>query len=504
MDCQNLGLESPGGTQQLHPQQRDALRAAAANGGVFGDIPVGGGKTHITALLPHMFPECRRYALILPASLVRKTYHEFDAIFDHWRFPAGVTYRLFSYSELGLKNRATALEDYAPDLVAADEAHRLKEGTAGVTRRVVRYKTDHPEVPFCLLSGTLFGGPWEPLARLLWLAFGVASPLPSKASVVRQWDFLFESFTPFWPAELRRFGQDAEDIRVGLTAHCRAHPGVVSVDTDRGRATLKLFRKKPAKVPIIEEALARLYQTNLVPGSDEVECTDSDKARHTNTLLWGWYSVWDPHPPESWLYARGEWLRFAKHTIVGSSFYDTEGQLADACVSGSIPDGDRYANWLVEQELFKENRKPVWLTDEVIEQLPEPCSRTLYWVRFRELGRKVAKRFGIPFFHRGDKDGIEEHSGPMVLSIASHREGRNLQFKWSTSHVLTPPGDVSVWEQLIGRTQRPGQTEDVVRVYAWLGHPSIQKRFHALLTEAKIRSRMRDSANLLTLAEKQW
>lgn len=496
-------LARPGGTQQLWESQVTALTSARDNGGLFGDIPVGGGKTFITALMPHMFPDCRRYALLLPASLESKTVREFDELFDHWKFPAGVEYRMFSYSLLGRPEHATDLADYAPDLIVADEAHRLKDGDVGVTRRVMRYLEANPNVVFCALSGTLFGGPWEPLARLMWMAFRGKSPLPTKVSTVRRWDTLLAGFTPFYPPDLRAYGRDEESIRIGLTAHCKKHPGVVSVETDRGNAHLTLDVRRPPRPDVVASAMARLTGTNLAPGSTRLDCTDSDKARHMQTLAWGFYYRLSPEPPDSWLDARRLWARFVVETIQHSKVWDTESQVADACAAGTLKDHGLWERWACEKLSFKENRETVWLTDEVVQSLPRPGPRTLYWTRFRALGRRVSEVLGIPFLHQGSADNVEGRTGPLVLSIQSHKEGRNLQHKWDESHVLTSPGDVGIYEQLIGRTMRPGQPSEEVKVHVWIGDSRGRQRFTELLHEAKVRAKMRESANLLTIAQGQ-
>jgi hypothetical protein len=50
-----------------------------------------------------------------------------------------------------------------------------------------------------------------------------------------------------------------------------------------------------------------------------------------------------------------------------------------------------------------------------------------------------------------------------VLSIAAHGTGKNLQ--WTNRNlVCTPPTGGDIWEQLIGRTHRQGQTADEVFV----------------------------------------
>jgi len=53
------------------------------------------------------------------------------------------------------------------------------------------------------------------------------------------------------------------------------------------------------------------------------------------------------------------------------------------------------------------------------------------------------------------------------MSIRAHGVGKNLQHGWSTQIVLEPPSSGTVWEQLLGRTHRPGQEADTVSFYVY-------------------------------------
>lgn len=150
-------LRTPAGAQTLRPVQALALHDAAINGGLFGPIGVGEGKTLITLLLPLVL-ELQRPLLLLPAALIEKTKREWlgpdpKAYARHWRIPN--TLRMFSYDLLGRVQAADELERYQPDGIICDEVHRLKNRRAAVTRRVARYMHDRPYTKFCGLSGSV-------------------------------------------------------------------------------------------------------------------------------------------------------------------------------------------------------------------------------------------------------------------------------------------------------------------------------------------------------------
>src|SRR5262245_46563659 len=68
-------LKTSGGTMTLRPVQAIALYEAYRCHGAFLPIRVGGGKTLISLLLPHVL-EASRPLLLLPAKLIEKTRRE--------------------------------------------------------------------------------------------------------------------------------------------------------------------------------------------------------------------------------------------------------------------------------------------------------------------------------------------------------------------------------------------------------------------------------------------
>jgi hypothetical protein len=69
--------------------------------------------------------------------LVDKTNRERIELSKDWRIPLNI--RLVSIESLGRVNAANLLEAYRPDVIIVDEAHKLKNKKAAVTRRYNRY-----------------------------------------------------------------------------------------------------------------------------------------------------------------------------------------------------------------------------------------------------------------------------------------------------------------------------------------------------------------------------
>ena len=129
-------LKTPQGTQSLRAMQACALHDIGVYGGAFCPLGVGEGKTLITLLAPYVL-NAQRPLLLLPANLIEKTERDRRRLSEHWRIPNNI--RLFSYEMLGRVQSAGELEVYAPDLILADECHKLKNRHAAVTRRVTRW-----------------------------------------------------------------------------------------------------------------------------------------------------------------------------------------------------------------------------------------------------------------------------------------------------------------------------------------------------------------------------
>jgi len=222
-------LQAPGGSQTLRPIQAAALVAVADAPGVLVSAPVGFGKTLITALAP-VVAGAERPLLIVPAKLRDKTRREFSAARLHWRVPE---IEIVSFEKLGRVSGADYLADLEPDLIMADECHRLKNPRAAVTRRVLRYCAEaNPRAVF--LSGTITGRSLLDFHHLIRLTHGPeACPLPWTHSETATWaaavDEGVEART--LPGPLVVFssgGSDLASVREGVGRRIRDTAGVVS------------------------------------------------------------------------------------------------------------------------------------------------------------------------------------------------------------------------------------------------------------------------------------
>jgi superfamily II DNA or RNA helicase len=144
-------LKTHRGTMSLRPVQATALAEIGMRGGLFGIIRVGAGKT-IISLLSASVAEAKRPVLLIPAKLVEKTQRDMEALSRHWQIQKT---RIITYEWLGRAQAADALDSYKPDVIVCDEAHKLKNKSAAVTRRVARYMKANPTTKMIVMSGTI-------------------------------------------------------------------------------------------------------------------------------------------------------------------------------------------------------------------------------------------------------------------------------------------------------------------------------------------------------------
>lgn len=493
-------LRTPGGTMSLRPIQAQALYEIAKHKGLFGPIRVGGGKTLISLLTPFVLGE-ERAVLLLPAALRDKTERERRQLAKHWRVSRGL--RILSYEEMGREAQANALEFYRPRLIIADEAHRLKNKRAGVTRRIVRYMREHPETHFVAISGTMIKNSLRNFAHILRWTHKALAPVPESEGELEEWaDALDEDsnmFTRSRPGVLLRLaepedvvpGDDLRTARRGFQRRLLETPAVVATQGEQVACSLYIEAREFKPNAVTDANFQRLRSTWETPDGWALSQA-VDVWRHARELALGLHYAWDPRPPQEWLNARREWAAFVRETLSHSRSLDTELQVAKACASGQLDDS-AFRAWQDIRDTFRINSKPVWHDDAALVS----CEAWLkggpgiVWVEHTFFGDELERRTGVPYYREGglNKAGqpIETHDPkrPLIASVAANATGRNLQ-AWARNLVTSCPGGAVVWEQLLGRTHRDGQTADQVEVevlFACIEHANAWER---ALAEARM------------------
>lgn len=508
-------LKTPEGEQALWPVQAKALQEAHDLQGVFGPIAVGKGKTLISYLAPTVM-EVERPLLIVPARLRLKTTHEFQELSKHWK--AHPDLMVVSYEKISRQGGQALLEERDADLLIFDEVHRLKSRRAAVTRKVRDWVREHPEVPILAMSGTITSRSLFDFSHVLrWVVEKERYPLPLSGQELASWAAavdeikpkearmqgavgalvkfcdgaerarLEEGFVPpkgFPPEDVHQEEQRyyRNIVRGAVRRRINETPGIVAQHADGVDASLNIVLTAVTGYNDKILALAEGLQKGEKPNGDIM--TDNDLATRWFTyrsLTSGFWYKWVPPPPQEWKDRRSAWKKQVREYVKA----DIKGLESELLITnyiskeGEAKDPEAYEalqRWREVKDTYKYDVVPVWVDDRMI-QFVAKWSRShkgIIWVSEVALGQRIEKDLGFPYFHQMgvNKDGFPiegvKPDGCIVASVASNSEGRNLQ-AWNDNLVISPPPTGKVWEQMMGRTHRPGQKADEVWVEVAIG-----------------------------------
>lgn len=476
VDQMTRELKTAQGTWTLKPIQAQALYEILEHQGLLGPIKVGGGKTLISLLAPLVLG-LKRPLLLMPASLIDRTREDQGKLMRQFKIPRNIC--LYSYEMLGRVNAAAYLSNTQPDGIICDEAHRLKNEHAGVTRRVARYMKERPETKFVAISGTLLSESIEDFAHLSGYALKEGSPLPLDGHTVTEWanalnepkGRVFDLYSPrklieAFPTKEHVHGEKAE-ARAGYRDRILHTPGVVSSQDEHVGCSIEISAKtyKPSEVTMEHfRTLRRKFET-----PDGWALSQAiDVWRHAQELAIGMHYVLDPRPPKEWLEARKAWAKFVRGTLIGSKFLDTELQVANECRAGRLP-MKYFDAWQKIKDTFTPNCKAIWHDDTALELCAKwaKAGPGIIWVRHTFFAQELTKRTGLAYYGSEGRNQWGEHiekgdpSKAVIASIDANCTGMNLQH-WNRNLLTTSPGGATKWEQLLGRTHRDGQLADSV------------------------------------------
>lgn len=513
-------FKTPNGTQSLRPAQGLALYELATQGGLLAAIRVGGGKTLVSLLAPVVF-DSRRCLLLLPAALVSKTERDREEYSRHWRVAKQL--RFVSYELLGRPQAASFLDDFEPDLIIADECHRLKNPRAAVSKRVTRYMRAHPHTRFVALSGTIVKKSIKDYGHLAGWALKENSPLPLDKEELEVWADVIDDNENFLLqrdlGRLKSFGRTASEIREGFRERVNQTPGVITSGQTRDCDASLLLRGVRYEVEDKPRELNGRLKTDYQRLREEWVTPDgwplADPVsvwRHARELALGLHYVWDPRPPEEWLEARRAWASYCRQIIIRSRTYDSEGQIANACALGEIQSSE-YEAWSALKKTFVPNTQPVWHSKFALNACTEWGRSVggIIWSAHSFFGRELAKISGYRYFGRKGLDDqgnaiettSQERDGTVVASLAANGTGRNLQ-SWSRALVTAPPSGGDTWEQLLGRLHRPGQPADEVSFDVFCGCFEHVKSLQDALQQARMIEATRGEPQKLLYCDRDY
>jgi hypothetical protein len=532
-------LKTPMGEQQMFDTQAMALHDLYTFGSVLCVIRVGGGKSLPMFLAPYVL-RAFRPLLVVPGNLLEKTEKHMKRDRYHWQIPSFI--RVESYEKLGHPDHGGLLYEYQPDLIMFDEITRCKNTAAVVTTRF-QYYFDDAEKGFYKFpgmkeeveikggspkrggfSGTLFNRSMlESWHLMKWILPRASVPMPLTYSELMEWSLALDAdvgeMHRIKPGVLLELCGDSEEAkalilkdprkaaRQGFRRRLVTIPGVVSLSTPFLGVQLVVSAVEKLPPPDVIEMIKKARKFEMPDGQ---ELQDGHVvAMRVKELGRGLYYRPKPIPPEEYTAAKKKWAKTCRKVIAfNMSRIDSEGQLIRAML-----DEGKYSEhlevlkaWLYWKSEFKEGTETVWVSDFALKYAKrwmEKHPRGIVWVGHKGFGRRLAKYTGVSYYGMQSRDKndryIEDHphNTPMIASIKSNLEGKNLQFGWSDNLIMYPIRSGEWYEQLIGRTHRLGQQMDTVNVEIFMTCLEDYITFWAAASDQEFAQDMESSRKLL-------
>lgn len=450
----------------LRPWQALTIAEAVNCGGCFAALPVGTGKTLISALLPTAM-QAERSLLLVPGSLVDKTYSDFRSYVGQWRMPRNPI-RVETREKLATVAGADILEAYKPDLIVLDEADDLANARSAASRRIDRYVRNHT-VRVVAMTGTPSRKSIMNYWHLLAWTLGDGAPIPLVEEEARMWALAIDDHNGMRPSP-GPLGRTLREARAWYRTRLTQTPGVIVVDEDSCDAPLTVRVRLAREDAALDAAFERfgLEQENPagIPVSDPLS-----RWRLDAELGLGLYSRWAPPPPEAWRDARRAVARFVRERIDASTHsarpMDTEAQVLRRYAEHPIVKA-----WLAAKPMFAGTTEIVWISRSALDSVHDwlrdlEGEPGIVWCGSVAFGRALAKEAGLAYYgQRGVTDGGGAlHSAPpdasFVASWNANKKGFNLQ-AWARQLIVMPPQSAKWLEQIFGRSHRSGQERHVI------------------------------------------
>lgn len=322
----------------LNAIQAWSLYEIPKEGGALGFVGVGGGKSGLFILLPIAFgDECELAVLFIEPNQRQHYVSQYRRVREHFRVPwivfedgtppyivpGAPILHLLPYSKLGSERHPVDLDTLNPNLLLADEGHRLtgKNDSAGRRRfkAYVAKKIKEREqrmleglpvrrraVYVVIMSGTLEDKSVEDTQPVGALALGTSSPLPITEAEASKWSQVFDPVrTPDRTSTTARRLQRAfagrvwagagsgvdgdldvaqlllddgpeKAVREGYRKRRTETPGVISASAEDVGASLYFKERKAPKMPdVVAEALRKVREDGIRP-DDEVIVADNE------------------------------------------------------------------------------------------------------------------------------------------------------------------------------------------------------------------------------------
>ncbi len=494
------------GNPALKPIQSAMIIEAAQNSGGFFNVGIGQGKT-LASFLCHDAIGANRTVLLVPSQLKSKTLeYDLPALQTHFKLPDIFEAKDFSgqsgvfviaYEELSDSKASDLLDKIKPDLIVADEAHKLRHKDSARTRRFLRFCRKNP-CKFVAMTGSAMGKSILDFAHLIELALGKNSPVPADYPSLTQWvDCIDKENTAVGALALML--DDGESPREGFSRRFRETPGVISTTESSAGMPIELRVFKPKAPASVLAALGALERDWAWDGEEYDQTLEIVRLERQLTQGFFYRAVWPGGIADrEWTEKRNAWRRAVRARLSRTNRVGADSPaLLEALAEAGEWATQEWVDWLAVRDRPEPGREAVeisrWMIDLVHNWRISSSEPGIIWVDSPVIGEWI-KQAGVPFYGEGEDDAVNSLAAnclsgqikPMTIALSAraHGTGKNLQ-AWARNLVLFPMAGNDAWEQLIGRTHRPGQIADAVELDVILGSPAAERAWGNALDAAK-------------------
>lgn len=514
IEQQTRTFKTEKGTQTLRLIQAFFLlwaeEQAQKNQGMLCPMGVGSGKTLCTFLAGTVY-QAKYTVLFTYASLVKRTYEMLEELRKHWKITS--VFEVLSWESLSRKPVNEFSYPFArSQLIVCDEAHAVRNSLAARTKRFIQLVDQFPNAPLICLSGTLTTSSLKDFAHLARGTLGLEGcPLPCTYRDLEEWDaaVAFDSQlqrkagilkTWFLPGET----DTPQSRRQAVQRRIQDTVGVVATLDNTLPVGLNIYRDSRAVKlsETVKLGIERLQNYGVKLNDDEVE-SPAEIAREIKTLLCGYYLEWNfdtkPECTKNWYEARQQWAKACRNFLslesVDPKFRElvSPGKLLESAHKQIFPTRELYEafeRWRWYCHITPPPTRCLWINSQLdsVAQFVSELANTdaIIWVNSPYLGEALATVLALPFFGSTNPENPENYKGfqSIICSMDVHGTGKNLQ-QFSKNIFVNCPSSAQKWEQLLGRTHRPGQQKDTVECVVLQHHEVLKKAFNNALEQAK-------------------
>lgn len=519
--------------------QAQALWEISIVGGLFGAIQVGQGKTFIDllaalALAQFLGRQDILCVLCAPPSLVKQLVSDYDYIEQHWWLPSMIVQgkttehdrprpgmpqlQVMPYSRIQRPESTSWLIQVKPTAMILDEAHKTSNTKTATGSRISSQFKRAPGTLCVAMTGSPSSSRIQDYTHIVNWCLKQNSPLPHDAAVLEDWSrTLNPSTDPAHPGALYaaylKHGllKEGEHVSAGYRRRLFESRGVVSAQNLAMDCELDINEKiLNGKVPVdilrlIKQALdgTRFDGQPLLTEMEKAECA----IQLACGVCYRWIYPKHKFPQDrqlidDWFEARKAYFQEVRKKLKHPSEHLDSIHLLERAAARyhgyepskpSLPNWDsrEYVRWRSIRNLVEHETEAVRLHPFLVNDVAEYAHKhkALIWYEHGAVGDWIAEVADIPMYGGGPaaREALIAEAGDhsVCASIKAHGTGTNrLQFKWSRNGIPNPAADIRKWEQLLGRTHRPGQPQPVVHADFWMHTAHMRKHVMKALRNA--------------------